>query len=173
MKTAKLASFFAKGSKLPGILALLLAGCFNLITVIPPKTAGNPLMEPFSVDVLIGKDTRTLARSVAGPDADRVKRDLHNIIQLVVVDTTGNIVAFDEVRRGSDAKNEAELRIESIPFGQKYYFLLLMGHWERDYAGDDLYKYTANPPTLLSAGLREQTVTMWLIVVDTAFSSGG
>jgi hypothetical protein len=60
-----------------------------------------------------------------------------------------------------------------------------MGLWDRDYeveaeAQDDLYKYTDNPPTLLAAGLKEQTVTgsgkvtvtMWPIVVDTVFTSG-
>jgi formylglycine-generating enzyme required for sulfatase activity len=60
-----------------------------------------------------------------------------------------------------------------------------MGHWERDYvaeaeAGDGKYVYTSDPPTLLAAGLRDQTVTgsgkvtvtMWPLVVDTVFSSG-
>jgi hypothetical protein len=74
---------------------------------------------------------------VAGPDASRVKRDTRNIIQLIVVDGSGNIATFDEVRRGSDVEMEAELRIESIAFGEKYYFLLLMGQWDRDYAAEN------------------------------------
>jgi hypothetical protein len=82
MKPAKLTGFFAQSSKLPGnklpgillgsllqasLLAVLLAGCFNPITVIPPKSAENPLAEPFSVDILIGKDSRveTLAKAQA------------------------------------------------------------------------------------------------------------
>jgi hypothetical protein len=98
-----------------------------------------------------------------------------------VVDNTGKIVAFDEVRRGNDDETEAELRIDSITFGGTYHFLLLMGHWERNYAAEDggSYIYTADPPTLLAAGLKTQTVTgngavtvtMWPLVVDTKFST--
>jgi hypothetical protein len=60
-----------------------------------------------------------------------------------------------------------------------------MGHWERDYdaeknAEDGKYQYTADPPALLAAGLKEQeikgsgkvTVTMWPIEVDTVFTTG-
>jgi hypothetical protein len=179
MKNAKLFSLFASG-----FLALLLAGCFNPITVIPPKQ-NDANIDPFTVDILIGKDAGD-ARSIAGPDADRIKGNLRNIIQLVVVDGSGNIAAFDEVRRESDDDEEAVLRIDSIPFGQTYYFLLLMGHWERNYTaetqnGTGQYIYdAARAPTLLAAGLREQhvtgsgkvTVTMWPIVVDTVFTSG-
>jgi hypothetical protein len=144
-----------------------------------PKTTETPVVEPFSVDVFIGD---TGARSVAGPDANRIKGDIRNIIQLIVMDDTGNIAAFDEVRRESDAQTEAELWIDSLPFGKSYHFLLLMGHWERNYAAESTggpYEYTAAPPTLLAAGLKEQvvtgsgkvTVTMWPVVVDTVFTS--
>ncbi|MDR0386767.1 MAG: hypothetical protein LBH57_01900, partial [Treponema sp.] len=61
MKTVKLTGFLSVG-----ILALLLAGCFNPISVVPLGTVDNPLAEPFSVDIMIGPDT--VARSVAGPD---------------------------------------------------------------------------------------------------------
>jgi hypothetical protein len=176
MNTAKPLGFFAAG-----FLAVLLAGCFNPISVVHPNAADNSLAEPFSVDILIGKDTAS--RSVAGPDTNRIKADIRNIIQLIVTDDSGNIIAFDEARRGSDTEAAAELRIESLPFGQKYHFLLLMGHWERNYGaesgGNYVYKETV-PPTLLAAGLKEQTVigsgkitvTMWPLVVDTVFTSG-
>jgi hypothetical protein len=167
-----------------GILAVLLAGCFNPITVIPPKSADNPLAEPFSVNILIGKDTAP--RSIAGPSTERIKGDIRNIIQLIVVDNHGTIVAFDEARRKNNADKDAELRIEAIPFNETYHFLLLMGHWERldtqeaAAAGGD-YVYAAGPPTLLAAGLKDQyitgsgkiTVTMWPIIVDTTFTSEG
>ncbi|MDR0387682.1 MAG: right-handed parallel beta-helix repeat-containing protein [Treponema sp.] len=175
MNSVKTLGFFAAG-----FLAVLLTGCFNPITVVPSNTADNSPAEPFFVDILIGKDT---ARSVAGPDAARIKGDIRNIIQLIVIDESGKIVAFKEARRGSDTEKAAELRIESIPLGETYNFLLLMGHWERDYAAENNgeYTYTAGPPTLLAAGFKEQTVTgsgtvtvtMWPLVVDTVFTVPG
>jgi hypothetical protein len=140
MKNAK-TTLFALGI-LAFSLAVLLSGCFNPITAIPPKQ-GDPAVEPFPVDILIGKDAAD-ARSVAGPDADRIKGDIRNIIQLIVVNESGQIVAFDEVRRGSGIEDSAVLRVDSIPFGQIYHFLLLMGHWERDYeaeAADGIDEY--------------------------------
>jgi hypothetical protein len=165
-----------------GILAMLFAGCFNPTNAISPKQ-GDPAStdsEPFMIDVLIGKDTGE-ARSIAGPDAARIKGDIRNIIQLIVVNDKGAIVAFDEVRRGSDNEKEAKLRVEALTFNKKYNFLLLMGHWERDYDAESggNYEYKKNPPTLLAAGLAEKTITgngtvnvpMWPIVVDTVFTT--
>jgi hypothetical protein len=133
---------------------------------------------------MIDKDAS--ARAVAGPDSARIKGDIRNFVQLIVVDDDGNIAAFDECRRTGDDDTEAELFINSITFGRTYHFLLLMGHWERDYEkekteGEGEYQYTPGPPTLLAAGLKDQlitgsgkvTVTMWPLVIDTAFSSGG
>jgi hypothetical protein len=128
---------------------------------------------------MIGKDGS--ARSVAGPGTDRIKGDIRNIIQLVVVNDSGKIVAFDEVRRAGELETEAVLSINSIPFGQTYHFLLLMGHWERDYDAESggNYVYTSSPPTLLAAGLKNYlvtgsgkiTITMWPVVVDTKFTT--
>ncbi|MDR2743346.1 MAG: hypothetical protein LBB98_14520 [Treponema sp.] len=128
MKNSKFTRFFVSGCFLA---AILLAGCFNPITVIPPKS-GNPVTDPFTIDILIGKDGS--ARSVAGPDSTRIKGDnIRNFIQLVVVDkTTKQIVAFDEDRMTDKDDEEAVLSIESITFGNNYNFLLLMGHWEHD-----------------------------------------
>jgi hypothetical protein len=89
------------------------------------------------VDILIGQDTgpQGLVRSIDGPDANRIKDDIRNIIQLTVVDGSGRIVTFDEVHRRSDTETVGELRIASIPFGETCHFLLLMGHWKWDYRG--------------------------------------
>jgi hypothetical protein len=84
----------------------------------------------------------------------------------------------------SDGDTGAELRIESIPFGETYNFLLLMGHWERNYpqGSSEHYVYEENVlPTLLATGLKEQTVTgsgkvtvtMWPLIVDTVFTAAG
>ncbi|MDR2741224.1 MAG: glycoside hydrolase [Treponema sp.] len=178
MKKTKLFGFFTTGflpgCALPGFLAaLLLAGCFNPITAVLPKT-GGPAADPFTFDIMINKDGS--ARSIAGPDSGQIKGDIRNFIQLIVVNDSGNIVAFDEVRRVSDKDKTAILSIDSIPFGQNYHFLLLMGHWEHDGS----YNYVeANLPTLLAAGLMEHmvtgsgklTVVMWPIVVDTVFTT--
>jgi hypothetical protein len=172
MKNTKLMGFFTFG-----FLAVLLAGCFNAIPVIPTKQDDSNI-ESFTVDIAIGED----GRSIAGLDAARIKDGACNIVQLIVTDGEGNIVAFDEVRRERDEDDKAVLKIESLPFGETYYFLLLQGYWERDYKketpGGD-YVYTGNPPTLLAAGFKEErvtgsgkvTITMWPIVVDTVFTS--
>jgi hypothetical protein len=163
-----------------GFLAVLLAGCFNPVEAIPAKQDDpiiDSVIEPFTYDILIGGD----GRSIAGPDAARIQGDIRNIVQLIVVDDSGKIVAFEEVRRKSDTERDATLTVDTLPFDHTYHFLLLMGHWERDYLpGNGDYQYTADPPTLLAAGLKEQhitgsgkiTVTMWPIVVDMAFTSG-
>ncbi|MDR0387551.1 MAG: hypothetical protein LBH57_05900, partial [Treponema sp.] len=66
MNPAKTFGFFVAA-----FLAVLLAACFNPISIVPPDTVNNPPAEPFSVDIMIGPDT--VARSVAGPDANRIK----------------------------------------------------------------------------------------------------
>ncbi|MDR2742708.1 MAG: hypothetical protein LBB98_11240 [Treponema sp.] len=183
MKNAKLTGLFAKSGRLyasllPGFLAaILLAGCFNPITAIPPKT-GDPVTDPFTVDIFIGKDGS--ARTVAGPDSARIKGDnIRNFVQLVVFDKTDQkIVALAEDRRTLKNSEGAVLSINSIAFGKKYDFLLLMGHWEHD--GNYTYD-ESEPPTLLAAGLKEIdvtgsgkiTVVMWPIVVDTEFRATG
>ncbi|MDR0760800.1 MAG: hypothetical protein LBF74_11960 [Treponema sp.] len=179
MKNLKLTRVFTSGA-----LAIVLAGCFNPITVDPPKQR-TPVPASFTVDVLVGEDSG--ARSVAGPDAARIKAEgIRNTVQLIIVDKeTGRIAAFDEVRRQKDSEQDAMLIVNSLVLNKTYYFLLLMGHWERDYAReaedkDGKYDYKeANPPTLLAAGLQEETingygtvkVTMWPIVVDTEFTA--
>jgi hypothetical protein len=133
------------------------------------------------VDVQIGQHSGE-DRSLVGPGSERIKGDIRNIIQLTVVNDAGEIVAFDEVRRGSDAEANAVLAIDNIPFGYNYHFLLLMGHWERDYDSEEPggdYVYKGSSPTLLAAGMKDMlvsgsgtvTIVMWPIVVDTRFTT--
>jgi hypothetical protein len=132
--------------------------------------------EPFSVDIMIGEES---ARSVAGPNALLIKGGILNIAQLIVTDDDGKIVAFEEVRKERVDETSGVLRIASIPFGQTYHFLLLMGHL--DYTKvNETYEYLDDvAPTLLAAGLKEQrvtgsgkvTVTMLPLVVDTVFTT--
>jgi hypothetical protein len=185
MKFSKLFNLF-----MPGCLAvILLAGCFNPITAIPPKT-GDLVTDPFTVDIFIGQDGS--ARTVAGLDPFRIKGDnIRNFVQLVVVDLDDqekNIVGVDEdIRRSEDSKG-AVLSINSIAFGKEYAFLLLMGHWQyvKNYkyydgitSGPDGSILEFRPPTLLAAGLKTQkvsgsgkiTVVMWPLVVDTELTT--
>jgi hypothetical protein len=148
-----------------GILTALLAGCFDSITTDPPRQdeTQEVIISPFTVDILIGDASEDRARTIAGPDSNRIKAEgangIRNFIQLIVVTEAGEIAAFDEVRKSSDSQAAANLRIDSIPFGQKYYLLLLMGHWERNY-GEGGYAYKEDQrPTLLAAGLHDQLIT--------------
>jgi hypothetical protein len=159
-----------------GMLGVLFAGCFNPVTIIPTDHVS---ISPFTIDVMIGED-RT-ARSIVGPDVTKIKGSLCNVIQLIVVNEAGEITTFDEVRKRDDTETAAELKIDFIPFSTTYHFLLLMGHWERDYEAetDGTYVYKDSPPTLLAAGLQKQlitgsgqiTVMMWPVVVDTKFTT--
>jgi hypothetical protein len=177
MKNLKFLGFLAFS-----FLAVLLAGCFNPIPAIPPKT-DDSVIDPFTVDIFIGKDGSV--RTVMGPDSSMIKDDIRNIFQLIVVDKDDDndkpaIVAFDEYRRPNKEETAATLSIDSIAFGKKYDFLLLMGHWERETNEGDDFIYKETPPTLLAAGLiKQMTVTesgkltamMWPIVVDTEFTT--
>jgi hypothetical protein len=157
-----------------GILAFLLAGCLNPVTLVSPadsskntaqpSTAEKPDADPFTVDILVGD--RSQNRSIAGPNSSKIKEagltGIRNFIQLIVMDDNGNIAAFDEVRKEGDSQNVAELWVMELALDKTYHFLLLMGHWDRDYAGgtDECYKYLENRvPTLLAAGLQSQKIT--------------
>jgi hypothetical protein len=175
MKNTKPAGFFVLG-----FLAVVLAGCFNPITAVPPQT-GNPLTDPFTFEIVIGEDGS--ARTTVGPDSDRIKAGLYNIAQLVVMDTeTKNIVCVAEDRKPNEASAAAKLGFNNITFGKTYAFLILLGHWERDYSSetDATYKYKeTKSPTLLAAGFTSRlvtgsatiTVSMWPLVVDTTFTT--
>jgi hypothetical protein len=179
MKTVKLRKL-VPGNLIPcffafGILAVVLAGCFNPITVVPPKGMENPLAEPFSVDIMVGEDTQ--GRSLAGLSDARIKQTgAINVMQLIVVDKElKTIVGFDEARLDDSNPDGAILKIDAITYGRTYDFMLLMGYWKK--SGENYVD--EEPPTLLAAGLLEKlvsgggkiTITMWPLVVDTEFTT--
>ncbi|MFP3090503.1 hypothetical protein LQZ21_09275 [Treponema sp. TIM-1] len=174
-----------------GILAALLAvGCSNPSFPLGggagdagPETYSGPgidLDRPFTVTFTLGQSDT--ARSVAGPDANRIymtgATGIRNFVQLVVVDTASKeIKGFAEDRKTSGNNNEFTLTLDNLARGKEYAFLLLMGHWEHNGS----YVYSEDEaPTLLCAGLRKQevnitgdtvvTITMYPITVDTKFS---
>jgi hypothetical protein len=138
---------------------------------------------PFTVTVVIGEDGT--ARTVAGPDAAQIKYGgIVNTMQLIAVDDTKTIVGFDEKRRLNKDETSAELSIAALPRGKTYAFLLLMGHWDRNYAqsGGNYAYDPGKSPTLLAAGFqggvsltRNETqvaLTAYPLWVETAFTTG-
>ncbi|MFP3090502.1 hypothetical protein LQZ21_09270 [Treponema sp. TIM-1] len=182
-----------------GILAtLLITGCSNPSFPsgggagdIGPGTYSGPgidLDRPFTVTFTLGQSET--ARSVAGPDANRIYMTgadgIRNFVQLVVVDEQSKeIKGFAEDRKTSGENNEFTLTLDNLVRGKEYAFLLLMGYWERGPNNGNNYTYTETKPTLLCAGLAEKTVnitgdtevtiTMYPITVDTKFigNNGG
>jgi photosystem II stability/assembly factor-like uncharacterized protein len=170
-----------------GFLALVLAGCFNPASAdfYPPETpvaaAAEPdSYEPFTVSVHIGEDED---RSIAGPDANRIKEEnIRNFIQVIVLNSDNKVVALAEDRRTDFDDDTADLSVRKIHYGETYKILVLQGHWSRNGFENDetTYKYVeSEPPTLLAAGYKSQEitgpstvkVTCYPIWVDTKFTS--
>jgi hypothetical protein len=144
--------------------------------------------EPFTVNIAINTDPN--ARNVASLDADRVVKGGCNFIQFIAVDTaTKKIAGFDEFRRERESVATYKLVCSGLFPGKEYAFLLMMGHWDRDYGTEKSknqtdweYKYKNTPPTFLASGLKRQTlasgensivITMFPLIVNTLFTGGG
>jgi hypothetical protein len=63
------------------------------------------------------------------------EHSVRNFLQLVVLDKNEKIVEVIEDRRADDSP-VTELAVKNITFGERYSFLLLMGHWERNYEAE-------------------------------------
>ncbi|MDR1108747.1 MAG: formylglycine-generating enzyme family protein [Spirochaetaceae bacterium] len=173
------------------LAALALAGCFNPVS--SPPSGSNPaagsdtetaLLEPFTVTLHIDADGS--ARAAAGPNGTVIgSGGICNFMQLAVLDpAAGKVHALTDARQENAAQKNATLQVEKIVYEKDYEFLLLMGHWDRDYGKESSggnYKYVEDHlPTLLAAGhttarinLLNNTVniTMYPLVVDTKFTS--
>jgi hypothetical protein len=168
-------------------LAVFLVGCFNptAVEVSPRETpvaaAAEPDgYEPFTVSVHIGEGED---RSIAGPDATRIKgSNIRNFIQVIVLNSANKVVAMAEDRRTNAGNNTADLGVKKIHYGDTYKILVLQGHWSRNGFESDgtTYKYVeSEPPTLLAAGYKSQkitgsttvNITCYPIWVDTKFTS--
>jgi hypothetical protein len=125
-----------------------------------------PEAEPFTVDVQIGAlgEYQFMGN--------------YNFMQLAVADDTGEIFSISEYRKESDGDLNALLEVPRPPVDLTYHILLLMGHWERDYAAD--YTYLDAPPTLLAAGYtsadiaedtKTVTITMYPLAVKPVFNT--
>jgi hypothetical protein len=174
------------------LAACFLTGCSHSISVHPPEsdpgidtdTKIKPVvLEPFTVTIYIRGDG--FARAAAVPDRTLIgSGGFYNFIQFIVVDkSTGKVHTLTDVRQQNAGKTEVVMPVQPIPYDRDYEFLLLMGHWNRDYlkessGGNYLYD-AANPPTLLAAGYQRAaispknktvTIAMFPLVVDTKFT---
>ena len=162
-------SFFAAS----GILAALLGGCFNPITVVPPqsgdslteagiqeeangKGAGIPDTGSFVVTIPVNPEPGGASgRAAAGlNEAGKIKNGgIINSFLLVVLNDERDVVDSREGIKTGDTDKFAQVDLLLSP--GKYDFLLLMGHRERNYAQEGSggpYLYKAGSPTLLAAG---------------------
>jgi hypothetical protein len=99
---------------------------------------------------------------------------------------TKKVAHFQQVKRENDNEAGVDLTVVNPKPGQKYHFLVLTGHQERDYDQETdskvAYSYKNEKPTLLAAGWlmnREIkggeiiSINMKPLVVDTVFTRGG
>jgi hypothetical protein len=191
------------------LTVLVLAGCFNPSSTNQPgseptsaatvefgsepepgstEPGSEPdtkkaVQQPFIVTITVGDDGQ--ARAVAGLDDNLIKYGvgIRNFIQVIIVDpATGTVHTLIDSRQLSAGDKSATLTINAMTYNKNYEFLLLMGHWERDYNYTAAnYVYLNKPPTLLLAGHTtgsisptNKTVSIGLdpIVVDTRFTQG-
>ncbi|MDR3160707.1 MAG: hypothetical protein LBU28_03735 [Spirochaetaceae bacterium] len=164
-----------------GCLAAVLAGCFD--PALADISQAEPVAgsEPFTLTVQVGEPD---ARSIAGPTANRIRdtgKGTRNYIQVIVLDSGGKVAAVSDYR--DDGSGSGNLVIWGLNYGQSYRFLVLMGHWQRDFRqGAMPYRYYEDRlPTLLMSGMTTATPTaeastilveMYSLGVDTAFESG-
>jgi hypothetical protein len=173
MKTAKRVFLVVAG-----VLSVLLAGCFNPITAIPPAAPGAAVPTrqqgdggpaPFTVDIRLslGDDAAEAeARFIAGPDEGQLK-GIYNFMELAVLDDKAAFFTAAEAGRDANGGMTGKKGAGSWVMGRTYHFLLLMGHRAAE----------GETPTLLAAGLQSQaidksgkvTITMWPLEVDTEF----
>jgi parallel beta-helix repeat protein len=159
--------------------------------------------EEFTLTLEVGgsgagdSDAGSGSRSVVGPGAESIQYgSIRNVVQVIQVDAgTGEFTHFQQVSRKNDADTGAVLTVKGPYLGNRYHFLVLMGHRERNYAKEadprlpeSPYSWKTDesgallPPTLLAAGLLANreiwggetlVITMKPLTVDTVFAYGG
>jgi hypothetical protein len=178
------------------LTAVLLTTCSDFFAphAIPGKAKNQgPLLDetPFEVTIHMenrdnaGQTANSLAARTIADDTDIFGKGVWNYAQIIVVEDDGKrIVTWDEYRtNGINKDGSLWIGSKRIDMSQKYTFLLLMGHWERDYedAGPGKeYIYKEAPPTLLAAGYTKVipgevpqggiVITMYPIVMHVNFS---
>jgi hypothetical protein len=181
---------------LPILGLALLIGCLNPIEFDPEvvevqgeQTINNeapvlandePLDEPFSIVLEIPEAPGGGGRSIIGPDTPiKSGTATLNYAQVVVLDNNGKVVYFGAQRQRKADDSSATFAISGVEnWNVDHRFLVLMGHWEREYTegagGDYVYKDGA-APTLLATGYtevepsRQIPVEMYPLKVDTSF----
>jgi uncharacterized membrane protein YgcG len=137
----------------------------------------------FTITIPVGAGA-SAGRSAAGADYEWITRPGKlNYAQIIVLDADNRVVCAEQSRYGG-VNPSPGIPLKGVTVDDPYTFLVLMGHWQRDYAAEGMdpgpgyhYVETAHP-TLLAAGCvtgvpeaGEIAVTLFTIVVDTAFTA--
>jgi hypothetical protein len=182
-------------------LTALLAGCFDVVNVVPPDGKGPEITppgteedQPFPVNIKVSKDARSI---VSATSHDIKFNGLRNFAQLIVVGPRRDegivtdpeaIVAYGESRKKTATDTSGSLQISGMTEGDTYKFILLMGYWEWDPDKNKQdgpttilgYNEDASP-VVLAAGFYEEeykggdiiTVMMYPLVIETVFETIG
>jgi hypothetical protein len=117
------------------------------------------------------------SRSIAGPSYNGP--GTFNYAQVIVLDADKKLANWAAVRVGG-TETGSTIRIKGVNHTDKYTFLALTGHWQRDYT--ESYKYVEDAsPTLLGVGYLKDTaatngtvsIPVYILKVDTVFEANG
>ena len=176
-------------------MAAVITGCLNPVSFNTPPAeeeteetlsgeaapAGD---RPVTIKLLLGDEAApgaTGSRSVAGPEYEGIASGpgVLNYAQVIIYDKDNTVISVEEQRyEGTDQTKSIEIR--GLDFNDKYTFLVLIGHWQRDYTAETKYVENA-PPTLLAVGYADQaeiesgkiSIELRIIEVHTQFLEDG
>jgi hypothetical protein len=178
-----------------GFLAVfLVAGCPNPTTSSEASFQGQAQdigterfeedspYKPFPITIQVGGGG--VSRSIAGASEDRLRTlgiETYNYAQVIAMDSGGQVVFFGAYRVPNSTVKSMTYRIEDLNEDASYTFLILMGHWQRDYTEESdpstEFVYVEEAPTLLAVGyekikpVSDIKINMFPLIVDTAFTT--
>jgi hypothetical protein len=174
-------------------LAAVMTGCLNPVSfnTFPaadetlPGAAMTGADKPVAIRLLLDDGAASGvsgSRAVVGPDYDRIAEGpgMLNYVQVFAYDENNQVVAAVDYRVSPDNEGINYVEIKGLNFTDLYTFLVLIGHWQRDYdAGKGMYMEEASP-TLVAVGYEEGMtaakngeieIELSTIQVDTKFTS--
>jgi hypothetical protein len=179
---------------LGGILAAaaLLWGCLNPLSMDAPAGNAAGSVEPgtgeaegdFTFILRVGvAGGEAEPRDIVGPRSGDIRfGNIRNIVQVIVVDSFGEVADFQQAIRKNDDEVSTTIYIKNLFPGQRYHFLVLAGYRDRNYDKESPggnYDFKTTDPTLLAAGFLPDwergsgntvTIAMKFLTVDTVFT---